>query len=57
MGLMYVVRQTDLRDPAARAVAGVILLYQSINAPVYHYIDGLRQSVAALEDQIRCIKS
>lgn len=57
MGLMYDARQIELRDPAARAVAGVILLNQGIHAPVYNYINGLRQSVAALEDQIRCLKS
>ncbi len=54
MGLMYDARQISLRDPAARTVAGVILLYPGIHAPVYCYINGLRQSVAALEDQIRC---
>ena len=57
MGLMYDARQIELRDPAARTVAGVILLNQGIHAPVFHYINGLRLSVAALEDQIRCLKS
>ena len=52
MGLMYYARQIASGDPAARLVAGVILSFPGTNAEV---ISGaLRQSVAGLEDNIRC---
>ncbi len=38
MGLMYDARQIAARDPAARSVAGVILLYPGFRALVYYRI-------------------
>ena len=38
MGLIYDAKQIALRDPAARSVAGVVLLYPGFHALVYYKI-------------------